>query len=373
MKPTKIEISLDRQTLRLLADGKPIRTFPISSGEKGMGFTEGSFRTPTGRFMISEKIGDGEPINTRFDARVPVGIWNPEGDPPAADLILTRIIRLAGLDPENANTMERYIYIHGTNREDQIGTPASHGCIRLGNADMIDVFDSVMEGMEVSIIPLTGSSTKLLFVDCDSTISSIEGIDELARLSNPGVFSEVVSLTNAAMDGKVPLCDVFGKRMEIIRPNREIAEKVSQCYLENIVPGVEALINMAKENGWMPVILSGGFSPLIAPLARRLGIHHVEAVPLYFNEFGDYAGYGEDYPTTRNLGKNEIIREWRKAMLPERVIMIGDGVSDLETKPDVDVMVGFGGVVAREKVKEGADIWLTDFISSPELAEVLGS
>ena len=74
MMPTKIEISLDRQTLRLLADGETVRTFAISSGEKGMGFTEGSFRTPTGRFMISEKIGDGEPINTRFDARVPVEI-----------------------------------------------------------------------------------------------------------------------------------------------------------------------------------------------------------------------------------------------------------------------------------------------------------
>jgi HAD superfamily phosphoserine phosphatase-like hydrolase len=372
MKPTRIEISLDRQTLVLLADETPVRTFPISSGEKGMGFTEGSFRTPTGRFAISEKIGDGEPLNTRFDARVPVGIWNPE-HPPADDLILTRIIRLAGLYPENANTMDRYIYIHGTNREDQIGTPASHGCIRLGNRDMIELFDTVMEGMEVGIIPLTGSRTKLLFLDCDSTLSSIEGIDELARFSNPGVFSEVVSLTNAAMDGKVPLCDVFGKRMEIIRPNRETAGKVSQCYVENIVPGAEELIAMAKENGWLPIILSGGFAPLIAPLARRLGIRHVEAVPLHFNDSGDYAGYGEDYPTTRNLGKNEIIREWRKAMLPERVIMIGDGVSDLETKPDVDVMVGFGGVVSREKVKAGADIWLTDFINSTGLAKLLGS
>ena len=337
-----------------------------------MGFTEGSFRTPTGRFVISEKIGDGEPIHTRFQARVPTGIWNPE-HVTEDDLILTRIIRLAGLDTENANTMDRFIYIHGTNREDLLGCPASHGCIRLGNADMICLFDAAPEGTQVTITPLTKSRTKLLFVDCDSTLSSIEGIDELARFSNPEVFSKVVNLTNAAMDGIVPLCDVFGKRMEIIKPSREIAEKVSQCYIENIVPGVTELIERAKKNGWMPVILSGGFAPLIAPLARQLGIRHVEAVPLYFNESGDYAGYGEHYPTTRNLGKNEIIREWREALLPERIIMIGDGVSDLETKPDVDVMVGFGGVVTREKVKAGADIWLDNFLNYSSLSVILGS
>lgn len=371
MKPnTRLEISLDRQTLELFSDGIPVRTFTISSGEKGMGFAEGSFRTPTGRFVVSEKIGDGEPIHTRFQARVPIGIWNPD-HPTEDDLILTRIIRLAGLDVENANTMDRYIYIHGTNREDLIGIPASHGCIRLGNEDMIDLFDSVSKGTEVSIAPLAERRTKLLFLDCDSTLSTIEGIDELARFSNPEVFSQVVALTNAAMDGVVPLGDVFGKRMEIIRPSREIADKVSQCYVENIVPGAEALINMARERGWMPVILSGGFAPLIAPLARHLGIRHVEAVPLYFNESGEYTGYGETYPTTRNLGKNEIIREWREALLPERVIMIGDGASDLETKSDVDLMVGFGGVLTREKVKAGADIWLENFLNSSLITDIL--
>jgi phosphoserine phosphatase len=367
----RIEISLDRQTLDLFTDGMPVRTFPISSGEKGMGFTEGSFRTPTGRFFISEKIGEGEPIHTRFEARLPTGVWEP-GDPTGDDLILTRILRLAGLDPDNANTMDRYIYIHGTNREDQLGTPASHGCIRLGNEDMIALFDAVAEGAEVTIAPHTERRGKLLFLDCDSTLSSIEGIDELARMSSPEVFSEVVALTNAAMDGEVPLDEVFGMRMAIIRPNRDMADQVSRCYLDNIVPGVEAMLRKAKQNGWMPVIISGGFAPLIAPLAEHLGIRHVEAVPLFFDEAGEYAGYGEDYPTTRNLGKNEIIREWRAALLPERVVMIGDGVSDLETKPDVDTMVGFGGVATRAKVMEGAHLWLTGFQNCPQLDELLG-
>ena len=367
---TRIEISLDRQTLDLFSDGALVRTFTISSGEKGMGFDEGSFRTPTGRLAISEKIGDGEPAYTRFVARVPVGTWSP-GCITEEDLILSRILRLDGLDAENGNTMDRYIYIHGTNQEEQLGQPASHGCIRLGNMDMITLSDAVDVGTEVYIAPLTKSGTKLLFLDCDSTLSSIEGIDELARFSGSGIFAQVVELTNAAMDGRVPLGDVFGERMKIIRPSREIAGKVSRCYVDNIVPGVEAVIQLAKERGWMPVILSGGFAPLIAPLAQHLGIRHVEAVPLYFNDSGAYSGYGEDYPTTRNMGKNEIIRQWREAMLPERVIMIGDGVSDLETKPDVDVMVGFGGVAEREKVKKGADVWLTDFLNTSQLEQLL--
>lgn len=357
---TRLEVSMDRQTLELHINGDYARTFKISTSEKGMGFTEGSFRTPTGRFVISEKIGESEPLYTKFNARVPIGVWDQEENT-NDDLILTRILRLDGIDPENSNTLERYIYIHGTNREDLIGIPSSHGCIRMFNKDMVELFDVVKKGTEVEIHSLTEHKAKLLFLDCDSTLSSIEGIDELARLSNPAIFAEVVALTNAAMDGKIPLDKVFRRRMEIIRPSKEMIVEVSQTYIDNILPGAAEFVSKALENGWILVILSGGFAPIIKPLAEHLGIYHLEAVPLYFNELGEYAGYGEDYPSTRNLGKNEIIREWRKALLPQRVVMIGDGISDLETKPDVDLMIGFGGVVQREKVKEGADLWLEKF------------
>jgi phosphoserine phosphatase len=146
--------------------------------------------------------------------------------------------------------------------------------------------------------------------------------------------------------------------MQIIRPGKEVAEKVAARYIETIVPGAAAMIRAFKSDGWLPVILSGGFAPLIAPLAEVLEIDHVEAVPLFFSADGSYAGYGHDYPTTRNLGKNEVIREWKAAMLPECVVMVGDGVSDLETKPEVDMFIGFGGVAARPLVKQGADKWI---------------
>jgi phosphoserine phosphatase len=357
--PRRLEVSIDEQTLKVLEGDECLRCFKISTAAKGMGFTLDSYRTPTGRFQIAEKIGDGEPSGTIFKQRVPVGHWSP-GMAVEGDLVLGRVLRIQGLDPENANTFERFIYIHGTNHEDRLGQPASQGCIRLGSAEMIELFEMIEVGTELSILPATKRRGKLFFVDCDSTLSSIEGIDELARARGDEVFAQIVALTNAAMNGEVPIHEVFPKRMEMIRPDRALCDEIAALYVETLVPGAVEMIQEVKNAGWLPVILSGGFAPLIRPLACHLGIDHVEAVPLYFHDDESYKGFGEDYPTTHNMGKNEIIREWKNAMLPERCVMMGDGVSDLETKPDVDIFIGFGGVVPRAKVEAGSDYWLTD-------------
>ena len=370
MSPTRrLEVSIDDQTLKVIEGDQCIRRFDVSTATKGMGFTMNSYRTPTGRFRVAEQIGEGEASGTVFKQRVAAGLWLP-GASVEGDLVLSRILRLEGLDVENANTLERFIYIHGTNHEDKLGQPASHGCIRLRNDEVIELFDMVSEGTELEIQPATMRGVKLFFIDCDSTLSTIEGIDELARGKGGDVFERVVELTNAAMNGEVPIGEVFPRRMEMIRPDRELCDAVAALYVETIVPGAEEMIRELKEAGWLPVILSGGFAPLIQPLADRLGIAHVEAVPLYFHEDGSYKGYGEDYPTTRNLGKNEVIREWKQALLPERVAMMGDGMSDLETKPDVDAFIGFGGVVARPKIEQGSDHWLADMSDRSALKDI---
>ena len=151
----KLKISIKKQTLELFeqtADEPAISLalYPISSSKFGLGTEPGSNKTPLGNFFIEEKIGDGELELMIFKARKPTGtIASLGGD---EDHILTRILWLSGLDSENSNTHDRYIYIHGTNQEDLIGTPASHGCIRLRNADMITLFDVVEVGDRVEII-----------------------------------------------------------------------------------------------------------------------------------------------------------------------------------------------------------------------------
>ncbi len=145
----KIDISIGDQRLTLTRDGEVLRSYPVSSSRFGIGTEEGSMKTPLGNFRIAEKIGhDAEP-GTIFKARVALGPDDPL--PETEDLITSRILWLDGMDEENANTRERFIYIHGTKHEDKIGLPASHGCIRMRNDDVIELFELVNETTQVVI------------------------------------------------------------------------------------------------------------------------------------------------------------------------------------------------------------------------------
>lgn len=202
---------------------------------------------------------------------------------------------------------------------------------------------------------------KILCVDCDSTLSTIEGIDELAAACGPTVEEAVVNLTNQAMDGEVPLDEVFGRRIELIQPTRELSERVGQMYIETLLPGVSEVLGRLSNDGWTIIIISGGFKQLIEPLAAKLNISDVYAVPIHFNEDGSYRYFDESFPTTRNGGKPEIILQLKEKWQPKALVMLGDGVSDLETKPHVDLFIGFGGVVNRAKVKEGSDVFISKY------------
>ena len=144
-----IHISIRDQRLTVMEDETPIRDYPVSTSRFGIGTEEGSMKTPTGRFRVAQKIGDGLASDTVFQSRVPL----KPGDtlPPTNDLVMSRILWLDGLDEHNANTHDRFIYIHGTKHENKIGMPASHGCIRMRNSDVVELFELVDEGAQVII------------------------------------------------------------------------------------------------------------------------------------------------------------------------------------------------------------------------------
>jgi L,D-transpeptidase YbiS len=144
-----IHVSIRDQRLTLKEGETPIRTYPVSTSRFGIGTEEGSMKTPTGHFRIAEKIGGELPSDAVFQSRVPLKPGDPL--PPTEDLVMSRILWLDGLDEHNANTRDRFIYIHGTKHEDKIGNPASHGCIRMRNSDVVELFDLVDEGAEVII------------------------------------------------------------------------------------------------------------------------------------------------------------------------------------------------------------------------------
>ncbi|MGH8718310.1 MAG: L,D-transpeptidase family protein [Burkholderiales bacterium] len=157
----RIRILFDSQRLELLDDSNTVlKTYPVSTAEKGPGEEMGSYCTPRGRHVIRAKIGAGARANSVFVERRPTGeVFTPElgAQYPDRDWILTRILWLSGLERGfnrggSVDSMRRYIYIHGTPDRMPLGRPGSKGCIRMRNADIIELFDLVPPGTEVEIL-----------------------------------------------------------------------------------------------------------------------------------------------------------------------------------------------------------------------------
>lgn len=157
----KIIVDISKQELDLYCNygnGKQeVKTYPVSTSKYGIGSEAGSNKTPLGLHKIKNKIGDGAAQNTIFRARRNTGRKAIINKPNSGDLVTTRIMWLTGLEPgknsgRGIDSYKRYIYIHGTAEEEKIGEVASHGCIRMFNKDVIDLFDRVDEGTKVEII-----------------------------------------------------------------------------------------------------------------------------------------------------------------------------------------------------------------------------
>ncbi len=224
------------------------------------------------------------------------------------------------------------------------------------------------------------TSFDLIFFDCDSTLSAIEGVDELARLK--GKEGRVSLLTQKAMDGDLDLADVYGKRLRAIRPTIGQLAAIEQMYWDMMVADAREVVAALHFLGKEVFIISGGLATPVRGFGRRLGVpeQNIRAVELEFNQLSghwwkyydqsaqtaqSYLAYKEG-PLTISAGKPDIVRELAGERWG-RKLFIGDGMSDLRTKDSVDLFVGFGGVVSREKVDLGSDV----FVRSRSLAPIL--
>ncbi len=201
---------------------------------------------------------------------------------------------------------------------------------------------------------------RLIFFDVDSTLVTIEGIDVLA-----GGNREIVRLTEAAMNGEISLDQVYAKRLEIIRPSRAAIESLAQRYLTSIVEGAEETIETLKRAGCVMHLVTAGIEQALEPLAAKFGVP-LHAVPLRFKPSGEYEDFDRRSLLARPRGKEIVVRDVR-ARTKGKAAFVGDGVSDLETKPAVDLFVGFGGVHTRARVRDNADV----FVAGPRLDAVL--
>lgn len=223
----------------------------------------------------------------------------------------------------------------------------------------------------------------LVIFDCDSTLADVEGIDELARWQ--GRDAEVAALTNQAMNGEVPLEAVYSRRLDLLQPTREQMRRLGQLYRDHLLPGVAAVIAALLAAERQVFIVSGGLAEAVRDLGDYLGVppENIYAVGTDYDELSGrwwetwsyqhrrgnpearYAGH-DGGPLTIGSGKLEIVKRLR-AQHRGRAMLIGDGTSDLEARAGVELFVGFGGVVSREKVMAGAEV----FIRSASLAPIL--
>ena len=203
--------------------------------------------------------------------------------------------------------------------------------------------------------------------DCDSTLSAIEGVDELTHQLPPEQQGQLLALTQQAMEGSVRLEQVYGSRLQVLAPRRDQLEAVGRLYVERTMPDAALVIRALQSLGKRVAIVSGGLLPAVRVLADHLQIPRgdVHAVDVRFAPDGSYLDFDETSPLARSGGKVAVLRALPPSYRP--LCFVGDGATDLETKGTADLFVGYGGVAVRPRVQAHADAWF----ATPSLAPVL--
>ncbi|XP_066252852.1 phosphoserine phosphatase-like [Euwallacea similis] len=197
--------------------------------------------------------------------------------------------------------------------------------------------------------------------DVDSTVIREEGIDELAKFCGKG--SEVAKLTSQAMSGSMTFQEALTLRLNIIQPTIGQVQDFIRMNPPTLTPGVKTLVDVLHRRKVPVYLISGGFRCIITPIADQLKISHshVFANRLKFYFTGEYAGFDENQPTSQSGGKGLVIQHLKQTCGYRNVVLIGDGVTDLEAAPPADAFIGYGGNVIRAAVKSKAKWFVTNF------------
>lgn len=213
------------------------------------------------------------------------------------------------------------------------------------------------------------SKFDIVVFDLDSTLVSFEGLDWLAELKGKG--EEVSALTKSSMEGSMSVNEAFTKKMRIISPYRKDFIKLGKKYSSNLVEGVEEVVSVLHKLGKEVWIVTGNFRPAVEIFANKMQISPERVIcnEVYFDSNGKYLDFDDKNPLANNGGKRKMIAE--RIKIRGKVVFIGDAITDLEAKDEVDMFVGFGGVVQREIVKNNSEVYFESNSMIPLLKFIL--
>lgn len=205
--------------------------------------------------------------------------------------------------------------------------------------------------------------------DVDSTVIPEEGIDVLAEFKGQG--KAVAELTNQAMGGNVDFRTALEQRLSLIQPAKTDFERLLKEHPVVLSSGVRELIDTLHARGTHVYLVSGGFRQMIDVVAEEVSIpyNRIYANNILFHEDGSYAGFDPSEPTSSDGGKAAVVNMLKDVHGYKTVVMVGDGATDMQARPPADAFIGYGGTIAREIVKSGADLFVLDF---QEVLRLLG-
>ncbi len=204
--------------------------------------------------------------------------------------------------------------------------------------------------------------------DLDSTLVRIEGLDWLAN--RLGKLDSLAKLTQLSMDGKINFQEAMKIKMSTMSPSVKDLQALGRAYSKSLVEDAKEVIQAFQLSGKEVWILTGNFQPAVESAANALGIPQEKIIcnEIYFDSEGKYRGFNIKHPLSSNGGKAKMLKKY----LPKSgIVFVGDGYTDLEIQKEVDLFVGYGGVIERRRVKRDSKVYITCESISPLLEFVL--